>query len=357
MESLEKNYTTPGHPTAFAGKRLLYDYYPNISQDKIDAFLQTQNSYTLKRDIKPVQGYNPYYVWDKRKLLQIDLIDFSMDRELVSANDGFRYIFCVIDSLTRFLWVELMKSKSSVETLRTYRKIKGRIGPIPQRILGDRGKEWNNRAFKNELRKDGTRLIFPNNKAGTVERVQRTLQSLIYKYIEHTQNMRFVDVLQRLVKTYNTKRHSTIKMTPTDAENSENLALLRKNVSEYYTKATRGGTNKTIFKIGDDVRIMANRGRFGRSYDHTFTEEVFKVGDINTKMPKPQYTITDWYGGEKVQGTFYGSELQKVRGDVFKADVLKERKKKGVKEVFVHWAGTNSSRDEWIPEKDLYHTF
>lgn len=357
MNEIEKNYLTPGHPTAFAGKTLLYNYYPNTSKKAIDEMLEKINAYTLKREAKPVAKHNPYYVWEKRKLLQIDLIDFANDIELIEANNDIKYLLCIIDSFTRFLWVAPLQNKKAPTVLNAYRELLVDIVIPPQRLLCDRGSEFINRNFRQQLEKDRTTLIHPNNKAWTVERVQRTLQSLIYKYIEYKGKLKFVDVLPSLVQTYNTKVHRIIKMTPKEAELNKNRKRVRENLRLYYNKAGMNAKKKPKFKIGDVVRILANRGKFGRSYDNSFTQEVFKIYKINTNLAHSMYFVTDWYEEEKIVGSFYEQELQKIRGDVFKADVLKRRIRKGVKEVFVHWIGYPEERNEWIVDSTLYDTF
>ena len=69
-------------------------------------------------------------------------------------------------------------------------------------------------------------------------------------------------------------------------------------------------------------------------------EEVFTVTDvIDTKLRT--YKLED-YGNEKIEGSFYEKEIQRVvkTEDVFKIEkALSTRKRKGIKEYFVKWKG------------------
>lgn len=355
MEEVQKNYVTPGHPTAFSGvTKLRHHYQGRYSEKKLKEMLTGLDAYTVKREAKSMSSYNPYYVWHARKLLQIDLIDFTLDKVLVRENDNFKYLFCAIDSFTRFLWVQPMKSKKEQDCVTAYKQIVSEMGKPSQRVLCDRGSEFTSRGFQAILQQHGTRMIFANYKAGTVERVQRSLQSLIYKYIEHNQTQRFINVLPQLVLSYNSRKHRIIGMSPTAAEKTVNQGQVRTNLRAYYATAVKKGYKKKKFFIGDSVRILANRGTFGRGYDNTFTREIFKIVNINTTKPLPTYSISDYSGKEKIEGSFYDRELQKVTGDVFKIEqVLDKKTVHGKKQLFVKWLGFPSSENSWIAANDI----
>jgi transposase InsO family protein len=359
MDKVAENYVNPGHPTAFAGKQVLYNYYKGrFTKKQINDFLHGTDTYTVKREAKRVNSYNPYYVYEKRKLVQADLIDWTVDQDLVQANANTRYLFCVIDSFSRYLWVEPMKTKSAKECTATFIKILQAMGTKPQRFLSDRGSEFTSNMFRGLLRVNNITQIFANHHAGTVERVQRSLQSLIYRYIEENQSRTFLPVLQDLVKTYNTRKHRTIKMSPEGAEDDANLVALRENVVAYYEKAVAKGNKNTKFKIGDTVRILRDRGRFGRGYDDIFTREVFKIDVINNNMPIPLYNITNYDGTEHIKGTFYARELQIISKQVFKVSkVLKRRTRNKVKEAYVSWLGYGAEHNSWIPATDILRSY
>ena len=57
---------------------------------------------------------------------------------------------------------------------------------------------------------------FTEKKASIVERVNRTLKERMWKYFTANNTYKWIDVLSKLVKGYNTSFHRTIQMKPGD---------------------------------------------------------------------------------------------------------------------------------------------
>ena len=119
----------------------------------------------------------------------------------------------------------------------------------------------------------------------------------MYKFFTANDTKRWIDVLQDLVKNYNTSRHRMIKMTPKEAlehpYNVENKSVATSNISK--------------FKPGDFVRISKYRKTFKRGYTANYTDEVFIISDVLKTIPVT-YTIVD-IKAQKIIGTFYEEEL------------------------------------------------
>ena len=107
------------------------------------------------------------------------------------------------------------------------------------------------------------------------------------------------------------------------------------------------------FKKGDQVRISKLKGIFSKGYTPNWTEEIFIVDSLVPRNP-PVYTLKD-LNNENIEGTFYTEELQKVVQDnSFEIEkVLRTRKVKGVKQLFVKWLGYSDKFNSWILESDL----
>ena len=56
--------------------------------------------------------------------------------------------------------------------------------------------------------------IFNEGKAVVIERFNRTLKNIMWKYFTANNTRFFLDAFDQMVKNYNDKVHSTIKMTP-----------------------------------------------------------------------------------------------------------------------------------------------
>ena len=93
---------------------------------------------------------------------------------------------------------------------------------------------------------------------------------------------------------------------------------------------------------------------FEKGYLPGWTEEIFTIFKQIRRNP-PVYQLKD-YNGEKLEGTFYESELQEVKktDDVYKIEkMIKQRKRRGQTEYLVKWMGYPDSMNSWVAEKDL----
>ena len=85
---------------------------------------------------------------------------------------------------------------------------------MPKTILSDKGSELRSFRVQNFYRKNGIRQIYNENSihAPFVERFNRTLQSLIYKFLTKSGSYRFCDKLDDILNTYNSRKHRMIQI-------------------------------------------------------------------------------------------------------------------------------------------------
>ena len=134
---------------------------------------------------------------------------------------------------------------------------------------------------------------------------------MMYKKFTQNNNTIFYNIIDDLVKEYNNKYHSTIKMTPIEGSKKINENKI-KNIYNF-DKTKKLGK----FRIGDTVRLSLEKNIFEKSYETNWTEEIFEIYDIKYSNV-PYYYIQD-LNGEKIDVTFYEQELQKTN---FKKDDL-----------------------------------
>ena len=109
-------------------------------------------------------------------------------------------------------------------------------------------------------------------KAVVIERFNRSLRELMMKEFVKNNNTIWYNILPKLIKIYNNRYHSTIKMKPIEV-NKNNEKYIKENIYSY---------NKTTkiprFKIGDLVRIsLKRRNVFDKpSSNIKWSEELFK---------------------------------------------------------------------------------
>ena len=218
------------------------------------------------------------------------------------------------------------------------------------------------------LQQAGIKIVHPSSdkKAAIVERCNRTIQGILYRFLAHNQTKSYSNVLPDLIESYNTREHSTIKMTPTEAESPEKQQELLDVHNKRYTDILQK-SKKPKYAVGELVLIqnLAKSG-FRRGYDQSFNFEVLEIVEVKTNMPIPMYILKSMDDDKIVKGGFYAEELQPIKGDVFKIDtVLKKRKyqgkgpNRGKKQILVKWRGYNNpSHTKWINVSDVtsdYH--
>jgi transposase InsO family protein len=110
---------------------------------------------------------------------QLDLADVS---KLKKDNDGYTFLLCAIDVLSKYAWVVPIHQKTGKEMMRTLRQIfKDERRPV--RMQSDQGKQFTNR----ELRQAFKSIHFfttrnTETKASIVERFHRTLKARMWRY-------------------------------------------------------------------------------------------------------------------------------------------------------------------------------
>ena len=136
-----------------------------------------------------------------------------------------------------------------------------------------------------------------NNEGNSViaERFIRTLKTKIYKYKTSISKNVYFDKLDDIVKEYNNKYHTSIKMKPADVND---------NTCIDFKKETNDKNPK--FKVGDHVRISKCKNIFAEGYMPNWSEEIFVIKKIKNTVPWT-YVINDLIGKEII-GTFYEKE-------------------------------------------------
>ena len=311
-----RNYTALSHPTAFSGVNQLSRYYGSMqaSRRDIERNLSGVKSYTLMREAKKPKP-NPLYVWQLRELLQADLnVRIALEK---GSNDGVNYILVVIDTFSRKIWLHNLVRKTAKDVAAAFRTMMQREIAHPnfpvKRLLTDRGREFTGAEFQTVLADYNIEHTLPINHAPHVERVQRSLQSLLgFHGTEHDTD-RWVDQVQLLARTSNNRYHSTIKMTPNEAELVQNHDKVRRALAEAYSKQeAKANSHNPKYKVGDLVRYALTKHRMFRSFHERFSRQICQISEVHTNLPRVMYQLVDAQTGVEVRGKFYQEQLQKV---------------------------------------------
>ena len=137
-------------------------------------------------------------------------------------NDGYKYLLVVIDIFSHYAWIEPIKDKTAREIVRAFNKIIIQ-GRKPHRLTTDAAKDFTSKVFQEYLKSKDmhTLLCIVKNKKNYVEQFIKTIKSRIWGHIRAQNSRRYIDVLQKLVDSYNKSWHTGILSEPINV-NKEN---------------------------------------------------------------------------------------------------------------------------------------
>ena len=172
-------------------------------------------------------------------------------------NRGVKYLLAVIDIFFKYGWLIPLKDKtgksvaSALKTIFEERK--------PEKMWVE-GKEFYNKDVKDLIELYSTEN---EKKSNVVERWIRTMKEKMWKYFTANSTNVYLNQLSGLVKEYNNTRHSSIKMTPTNASKKENELTVWRNL---YPEHLEIRDINPKFSVGDKVRISKKKKTFEKGY-------------------------------------------------------------------------------------------
>ena len=183
-------------------------------------------------------------------------------------------------------------------------------------------------------------------KSSVCERWNRTIKEKMYKRFTMQNNTVYIEILPKILTSYNNSKNRSIGMTPNEARKPENYGKVYFKMMGDESAGLRTGT---VLKIGDTVRISKyKRKTFDKGYTPNWTEEVFVISEIRPTNPIT-YKIKD-LNGEEIGGTFYREELQETDQTIFRIEkVIRKTKDKAL----VKWKGYPDEFNSWVPLRDL----
>lgn len=272
---------------------------------------------------------------------QIDLIDLQ---KYSKDNRGYKYILICIDTFSKYAWAQPLKTKKGDDVVKAMYNILNETNKRkPKNIQSDDGKEFFNSKFTALMKKYSINhySTYSVMKASIAERLIRTLKHWLWQEFSLNGSYNWTKYIKAIMKRYNTKKHSTIGIPPTDVNENNSLDILSKHYNHIKIKAP------AKYKVGEHVRISKYKSVFAKGYTGNWTTEIFKIYKIQTTNPVT-YLLQD-VKDEPIAGSFYEQELQKVKyPDVYLVE--KVLKRKGNK-IYVKWLGMNEK--SWIDKNNI----
>ena len=192
-----------------------------------------------------------------------------------SNNNGYRYIFIIIDNYSKYLWAIPLKNKYSQTITNEFSIILTKSKRKPLKLESDRGTEFYNSMFQNFLKSKNIQYYsrYTDKGPGIAERVNRTIRNLIKKPVFEKGQADWLSELSSVIKQYNKTIHHSTKMTPIQASKKSNEKNVYSNLQDKRRKLN------PKYKLGDLVRT-------------TDIIKVFSKGD-STNYSYKLYTITE----------------------------------------------------------------
>jgi len=332
-------YINPSHPGSFRGLNSI-QHHTGADANDAREWLMGETAYTLHKQTKTKFRRRRTIAKGINELWQADLVDLSL---LSKENDSNRYLLTCIDVFSKYARVEPLKNKSGSSLSTAFAKM---LETHQCKLLQtDKGTEFLNEPFQRLLREKNIRHYTSENddiKASVVERFNRTLKGVMWRYLTRASTGRYIDVLTQLVSSYNNTYHRSIKMTPSEV-NAQNESLVRKRLYPEQNPSIRWK-----YKVGQSVRMKQTKRVFKKGYEPAWTEEIFTISSLFPSDP-PTYILKDLLG-EEIKGKFYEQEIQLVKtSDTYVIEkVLKTRRRGKRTEYFVKWRNYPDKFNSWV---------
>ena len=272
-----------------------------------------------------------------------DLVDMTQYSKM---NRGYKYIFTNIDVFSKYAYAFPLKSKKIGDIKSCFEKIFE--NNKPKYIWSDKESSFLSKEMQQFFKDNNVKIYHTNShlKAVVIERFNRSLRELMMKHCTKNNNTVWYNILPKLIKIYNNRYHSTIKMKPIEV-NKSNEKYIKENIYTY------NKTSKTPkFKINDLVRIsLKRRDIFDKpSSNIKWSEELFKIHSIN-KSNVITYKIKD-LNDEIIKGQFYEKELQKTKNNS-EIYIIEKIIQKNKNKYLVKWRGYSNEFNSWVDKHDI----
>ena len=275
-ELLKKLYHDLKNPATYAGKsKLLQEakkHDTNISTEDVEQWSKSQLAYTLHKPMGLNFKTKPVVVHQIDE--QIDLVDMS---KLSKHNDGFKFIMVVIDILSKYARLEPPKSKHGIAIKNALKHIFGETIRREKVMQTNKGTEFFNVLMKTYLANNNVKLFTTHSerKAQIVERLNRTIKGIMFRYFTKENTRRYIDILQDTASQCNASYHRSIMLL-------KMLTKIKKFKSgeNFSKKDSHKRRRKSKFSLWDFARLSIEKAPFMIRYQEIWTEEMFIIDII-----------------------------------------------------------------------------
>jgi hypothetical protein len=206
--------------TGFQNQQRTYKAAKKRLSDITPEYVREWFSKQKGQQLKPYRGFNSYIVDRPSQEVAADLADFSRN---AIYNRGYGYIFIAVDAFTKFAWAVPMKSKNASDCAKALTEVIENMSNF-KTLFTDGEPAFESKAFIKVLNNFAIHHIISSAPSGMAERAVKTFKDMIAKRVDglDLDKERWIDLLEKVNYQYNRQVHSTIGMTPNDAQYIEN---------------------------------------------------------------------------------------------------------------------------------------
>ena len=156
---------------------------------------------------------------------EIWCMDLAYVDKLTKENNGVKYLLVCQDLFDRTVHAKGMKTKDSQETVIAFSSLVTKRNR-PKKIWVDKGTEFAG-TFKKFCAAEGIQIYYTmsETKADFAERTERSLKSILYRYME-VFRYKYIHKLPQFITALNCRRNSSIDMRPNTVKHCDFMSFL-----------------------------------------------------------------------------------------------------------------------------------
>jgi hypothetical protein len=259
----------------------------NIPREMVQEWLKKQKIYQLFKPTRLSISTKHFAVTRPFRNMSADLIDFTN-----KPSGPFRYILCLIDNYSRFLFVKAITGKSPIIVAKAMKflidQIKKDYNKNIEFLLTDRGPEFVGSAFKKLMEEENIKrsvTIASTPQSNSIaERINKTIKPMMFKNIK-AKGGSWNDYLDKAVENYNNMLQTSTGMKPKDAvkikkTDNELKEKVKANVLKQQQKNNTIRKENRDLNKGDVVRVKLPKGAISSKTDQLWSDGLFTIEKV-----------------------------------------------------------------------------
>lgn len=248
---------------------------PQITQTDVTNWLLSQPAYQQNFSKLEKKKFLPIY----SEMPDAYQIDLTFIPQFKKQNDGNYVLFTAIGVNTRYAYASYASNKTASTVLALFKTM---LETLPvNHITGDLGSEFTNKSFIDYLNQRNIEYNFfksDSSKLGIINRFHRTLKSKLTNHITATGSVKWITVLDDVIKNINETYNRGIKQRPIDVYDS---SFLENSIIADKKSQTAGiHENSIAFTAGDKVRVLYKQVLFANKMKPKYSDEVYTVVSV-----------------------------------------------------------------------------